>query len=175
MKFRLLKSLSILFIILVFFSVSASAFFVSSEKIHVGKNFSFDAFFTGNFSPLTADNTPVKNYDDKKNVSVSLLVPKSGTHGHHSDPKFMGGDPKQELTNLQDFDHKNLHKELNDFLKTKTDDFGNHMRPQRGNPGAKIRENFTRTERINALREFYTRNADKYPEAAADFFKQHGR
>ena len=78
MKFRLLKLLSILFIILAFFTCSASAFFVSSEKIHVGKIFFSDAFFTGNFSPLTAENTPVKNYDDKKFASDSLLATKSG-------------------------------------------------------------------------------------------------
>ena len=81
MKFRTLKPLTILstlLIIILCFTASASAFFVSSEKTHVGKNFFSNAFFTRNFSPLTAENTPVKNYDDKKNASVSLLAPKSG-------------------------------------------------------------------------------------------------
>ena len=80
MKFRLLKPLTILstlLIIFLCFTASASAFFVSSEKTHVWKNFFSDAFFTRNFSPLTADNTPDKNYDDKKIASDSLLVSKS--------------------------------------------------------------------------------------------------
>jgi len=88
MKFRLLKPLTILstlLIILLCFTASASAFFVSSEKIHVGKIFFSDAFFTRNFSPLTAENTPVKNYDDKNFASVSLLVPKSGTFPKNAD------------------------------------------------------------------------------------------
>ena len=80
MKFRLLKPLTILstlLIIFLCFTASASAFFVSSEKTRVGNFFSFDAFFTRNFLPLTADNTPDKNYDDKKFASDSLLGPKS--------------------------------------------------------------------------------------------------
>jgi len=70
-------------------------------------------------------------------------------------------------------DHRQLHKDLNDHLKTKTDEFGNHMRPQRGNSGAKIRENFTREQRLDATAEFYRKNAEKYPDAAKDFFDQH--
>jgi hypothetical protein len=95
------------------------------------------------------------------------------THGHHSDPKFMGGEPKQPLTDLPKSQHEQLHKDLNEFLASKKDQFGNHMRPQRGNSGAVIRRNFTRQERLNALAEFYKANLAKYPEAAADFFKQH--
>ena len=77
MKFRTLKPLTILstlLIIILCFTASASAFFVSSEKTHVGKKFFSNAFFTRNFSPLTVENTPVKNYDDKKNASDSLLA-----------------------------------------------------------------------------------------------------
>jgi hypothetical protein len=36
------------------------------------------------------------------------------------------------------------------------------MRPQRGNPGARIRDNFTRQERLDALAEFYKHFRDKY-------------
>lgn len=28
--------------------------------------------------------------------------PRGKIHGHHSDPKFLGGDPKQPLTDLPD-------------------------------------------------------------------------
>ncbi|GGP72663.1 hypothetical protein GCM10009347_41650 [Shewanella algicola] len=102
-----------------------------------------------------------------------LPVTKSKTHGHHSDPKFMGGEKKQPLTTLNEQVHKDLHKDMNDFLKNKTDDFGNHMRPQRGNSGQKIRQNFTRQERLEALRDFYRGEGAKYKDAATDFFKQH--
>lgn len=66
-----------------------------------------------------------------------------------------------------------LHNELNIFLRGKIDATGNHMRPQRGNSGADIRQNFTRAERLNADAEFYKKFGDKYPDVARDFFKQH--
>ena len=95
------------------------------------------------------------------------------THGHHSDPKFMGGKKRQALTDLPAETHKQLHKDMNDFLRQRQDAFGNHMRPQRGNSGARIRGNFTRKERLNALADFYRQTASKYPKAARDFFNQH--
>jgi RHS repeat-associated protein len=95
------------------------------------------------------------------------------THGHHSDPKFMCGKDNQSLTGLPESIHKQLHKDMNDFLSQRQDTMGDHMRPQRGNSGARIRGNFTRQERLEALRDFYRQNASKYPQAARDFFKQH--
>ena len=97
----------------------------------------------------------------------------AGTHGHHSDPKFMGGDPKQALTDMPVEDHKRLHAELNQFLRKKTDEFGNHMRPQRGNSASDIQQNFSREERLDALKEFYRTFRDRFPDAAHDFFVQH--
>ena len=94
-------------------------------------------------------------------------------HGHHSHPKFMGGDPKQKLTNIPEEQHIQLHRDLNDFLVNQTDEFGNHMRPQRGNSGAKIRENFTLDQRRDAMADFHRQNESKYPDAAKDFFDQH--
>jgi hypothetical protein len=95
-------------------------------------------------------------------------------HGHHSDPKFMGGDPKQKLTTLSDQDHINLHKDLNAHLDTKVDPkTGTTMRPKRGNSGADIQRNFSTQKRLDALAEFYTKNKNKYPDASADFFAQH--
>lgn len=97
-------------------------------------------------------------------------------HGHHSDPKFMGGKKNQKLTSLDEVDHRQLHKDMNDFLvgKTKVID-GDivHMRPQRGNSGAKIQDNFTRQERLDALAEFYEGSGAKYKDVVEDFFKQH--
>jgi hypothetical protein len=100
-------------------------------------------------------------------------LPRGKTHRHHSDPKFMGGDPKQPTTDISIPEHQALHNDLNDFLRGKVDGAGNHMRPQPGNPGAKIRDNFTDKERLDATAEFYKKYRSKYPEAARDFFKQH--
>jgi len=95
------------------------------------------------------------------------------THGHHSDPNFMGGNPKQPRTPMSPEQHRELHKDLNDFLRQKTDEAGNHMRPQRGNPGRDIRRNFTPEQRREATAEFYKKFESKYPDAARDFFNQH--
>lgn len=84
----------------------------------------------------------------------------------------MGGDPKQSLTEMAESAHKQLHKEMNDFLRQRGDSAGNHMRPQRGNSGQAIRQNFSRQERIDALRDFYNGPGAKYGDAARDFFEQ---
>jgi len=47
------------------------------------------------------------------------------------------------------------------------------MRLQRGNSGAKIRENFTDDQRRDAMADFYNQDKSKYPDAAKDFFDQH--
>jgi RHS repeat-associated protein len=93
--------------------------------------------------------------------------------GHHADPKFLGGARNQSLTRLAEETHKNLHRDMNDFLRTRMDELGNHMRPQRGNSGQVIRQNFSRQERLEALRDFYRGPGAKYTDAAHDFFSQH--
>lgn len=62
---------------------------------------------------------------------------------------------------------------MNDLLETRTDATGNTMRPTRGNSGAIIRRNFTRTERLDALAEFYKGPGARFATAARDFFAQH--
>ena len=95
----------------------------------------------------------------------------------YSFPKFLGGDPKQHTTSISKDTHRGagvaLHNDQNNFLRGKTDAAGNHMRPQRGNSAADIKQNFTRQQRLDALAEFYKEFSDKYPEAAHDFFIQH--
>ena len=49
------------------------------------------------------------------------------------------------------------------------------MRPTRGNSGQQRRSNFTRSERLGALREFYMQYGNQYPKAASDFFLQNPR
>lgn len=92
---------------------------------------------------------------------------------HHSDPKFLGGAKKQPLTDLSKAEHDALHKDLNDFLRNEVDEFGNHMRAQPKNSGQVIQQNFTREERLDALRRFYSGPGAKYEAAATDFFMQH--
>jgi hypothetical protein len=98
-------------------------------------------------------------------------------HKHHSDPKFAGGDPKQPLTIIDENIHRQLHKEMSEFLFKKTkvlkDKKTVHMRPQRGNSGQDIVQNFGRDKVLDALAEFYKGPGAKYTEVAEDFFKQH--
>ena len=94
-------------------------------------------------------------------------------HGHHSDAIFLGGERKQELTDLLTFRHKQLHNDLNEFLRSKENALGQHMRPQPGNSGQKIRRRFSRAERLEAEAEFYRIHRHEYPDAARDFFQQH--
>ena len=96
------------------------------------------------------------------------------THQHHSDPKFLGGESNQKTTTMSASRHRELHKELNDHLKNQTNDMGNHMRPQKGNPGWKIQERFDHSLRINATKQFYDSHRIKYWDARYDFYKNNG-
>ena len=97
------------------------------------------------------------------------------TELHHSFPKFLGGAANQRLTKMTFEQHRALHKDLNAFLRNITDDVGNHMRPQRGNPGSLIQRNFSSGQRIDAMSNFYNGSGSKYSKAASDFFSQIGR
>ena len=90
---------------------------------------------------------------------------------HHSDPKFMGGDPKQRLTPMSTSRHKELHKNMYDYLRQHTDDNGNHMRPQSNNSGARIQRYFTRQQRFDALKGFYDNYPIKYWDARRGFYR----
>nr|WP_262885510.1 RHS repeat-associated core domain-containing protein [Tenacibaculum maritimum] len=92
-------------------------------------------------------------------------------NGHHSFPKFMGGEANQKLTNIGEETHKQLHRDMNNFLKKQTDDFGNHMRPQRGNPGRLIQRNFNLDVKIKALNQFYKQNWFRYPQSTFDYYR----
>jgi RHS repeat-associated protein len=94
------------------------------------------------------------------------------THQHHSGPVFMGFPQNQQTTPLVRNIHEQLHRELNSFLRTQTNEFGQHMRPQSNNSCVAIRENFSQQDRFNAMREFYNRYGEQFPQAARDFFRQ---
>jgi hypothetical protein len=92
---------------------------------------------------------------------------------HHSDPKFMGGNSRQSLTRMSKEMHDELHKDLNDFLRQRTNAAGDHMRPQSNNSGEQIQIRFSTAERRQAMADFYRQYGDKYADAARDFFAQH--
>ena len=83
----------------------------------------------------------------------------------------MGGPEKQPLTDMSKSRHKMLHKELNEYLRNQTDGEGHHMRPQKGNPGARIRNYFDESSRINALKNFYDSHPLRYWDARYDFYR----
>lgn len=90
---------------------------------------------------------------------------------HHSYQKALGGPEKQPLTDMSKSRHKMLHKELNEYLRNQTDGEGHHMRPQKGNPGARIRNYFDESSRINALKNFYDSHPLRYWDAGYDFYR----
>ena len=110
-------------------------------------------------------------------LARQTIAPKGKIEQHHSDPLFMGGNHTQKTTPMLKDAHRgagdSLHSDLNAFLRGKTDGAGNHMRPQRGNSGNNIQNNFTLEERRAAMAEFYKQFGNKYPDAARDFFGQH--
>ena len=67
--------------------------------------------------------------------------------------------------------HRDLHSDLNEHLSNITDGQGHHMRPQRGNRALDIQNNFTRLQRLSALKGFYDSYPLKYWDARYDFYR----
>lgn len=93
---------------------------------------------------------------------------------HHSFAKFLGGDPKQELTPMSLGRHQRYHREFNEYLLEQTDEYGNNMRPVKGNSGKVIRSNFDFDTRKSAARQFYDMHPYKYWDARFDFYRTNG-
>ncbi|MCX7113689.1 MAG: Hint domain-containing protein [Proteobacteria bacterium] len=132
---------------------------------------------TATIADVSTETRIVKVFNLEVENAHTYFVGKDGvgvhnTQGHHSDPKFLGGDPKQPLTDLPDALHRDLHREMNVHLDNYSK-YGRTMRPKRGNCGQKIRATFTRDERLDALGDFYRSNDTKFSDAAFDFFDQH--
>ena len=87
--------------------------------------------------------------------------------GHHSDPKFMGGNPGQPLTDMSGLRHTELHQELYRFLEPRG------MAPRAGFGGPEIQQ----LHGVRALRrtmaDFYKGPGSRFADAAGDFFRQH--
>ena len=123
---------------------------------------------------LTEDALKVAAEDEiKEGAEKALEDAGKQFEEHHSDPKFLEGDPNQPLTKMEKGEHKSLHKDLNEHLEGYKDGKGNTMRPKRGNSGEKIRSNFSRSQRLKAMADFYKKTGGKYIDASKDFFKQH--
>jgi hypothetical protein len=105
-------------------------------------------------------------------VGVDGVLVHNGMHGHHSDPVFMGGAKGQPLTTIPDVSHQDLHRDMNKHLDGYSKG-GRTMRPTRGNCGLDIRNTFSRSERLDALSDFYKGPGSKYVSAVIDFFTQH--
>ena len=85
----------------------------------------------------------------------------------------MGGAKNQKLTSMKTSNHQQLHRDLNGHLSGYTNSAGLSMRPSSINSGPKIQGNFSRTERLGAMADFYKGKGRKYKSAANDFFTQH--
>lgn len=92
------------------------------------------------------------------------------TERHHSFPKFLGGDRDQHLTRMSQSRHKQLHKDMYEYLKLQTDG-EKSMRPAPGYKGVDIQNRFSSYQRYNAVKTFYNRNFFKYPDAWFDFYR----
>ena len=88
---------------------------------------------------------------------------------HHTEPIFIGGDPKQRLTPMSVSRHKDLHQDMYRHLEQHTDANGNHMRPLPNNSGADIRLHFPKSQRFDALKRFYDNYPIKYWDARRAF------
>lgn len=94
------------------------------------------------------------------------------TQNHHSHPKFIGGKKAQSLTPMSEHRHRNLHRDLNEHLYNERSEDGSfHMRPQRGNSGENIINNFKPERRFDAIKNFYDINSFKYGDAKFDFYR----
>ena len=88
---------------------------------------------------------------------------------HHAFPMFLGGPRSQTLVPIERGRHKQLHRDLYVFLDT----FYKRMKPNKINPGFRIRRNFSPEHRKEAMARFYLVNIDQYADAAAQFFIDH--
>lgn len=94
-------------------------------------------------------------------TSISKDTKEAGkTHGHHSFPKYLGGHPKQKLSEIVDWSHYELHSDLRKFE-------GGWLNPKTGNTGTQIIEKYGQDKVIEGLKRFYSQ--EKYKHLFNDF------
>ena len=82
-------------------------------------------------------------------------------HGHHSDPKYLGGNPKQPLTYIDSTDHNKIHSLIDKvFPRWKGTAYYTQQRQIDPNFDNKV---------YNALIDIYQKFTDKYPTLVSDF------
>ncbi|WP_369811424.1 RHS repeat-associated core domain-containing protein [Palleniella intestinalis] len=138
------------------------------EALNAGNNGLLSGMATG---AISGGAGAIKISRDKK------VSPWTGerTQNHHSFPKFAGGTDEQVLTPVPESLHREMHREMNQYLyETRTPDGLYHMRPQRGNSGSLIQYRFTGEQRISTIKNFYDLHPFKYPHARYDFYMNNG-
>jgi len=90
------------------------------------------------------------------------------TNKHHSYPKSLGGDVNQPLTTMSASRHRELHSDMNDFLKNNP--LGN-MLPRKGHIGEMIQNDFGRQLLFKQTKYFYDSHPIKYWDARYDFYR----
>ena len=90
------------------------------------------------------------------------------TNKHHSYPKSLGGDVNQPLTTMSASRHRELHSDMNDFLKNNP---SGNMMPRRGHNGEAIQRHFGIPNLFQRTRSFYDSHPYKYWDARYDFYK----
>jgi RHS repeat-associated protein len=124
---------------------------------------------------LSSSPTPVAGSNGAGSKQPPAATAQAGEpcDGHHPYPQFLGGPKNQDLANMSRSDHQQLHRDLTEFLKSYTDDFGNTMSPSRYNSGATIRQNFSPADRWGAMNDFYSDGPGaEFPGAAQSFYRQ---
>jgi hypothetical protein len=95
---------------------------------------------------------------------------------HHIVPRFLGGGDEDENIITQETTlHKGITRDMLEFFKGIKDDEGEDMAYRRGKSGEAIQNLFSPAKRIDAIRSFYTKFENKYPDVARKFFERWGK
>lgn len=89
------------------------------------------------------------------------LFVEAKTQGHHSDPKYLGGNPEQKLTDLETQDHIDIHKEIdNKYPRYKGKNYYDKLRDDDPGFDGKVQKDISDT---------YNKYSEKYPNLTKDY------
>ena len=116
--------------------------------------------------PVIVYNLEVEDFHSYFVGCVPVLV-HNKCHGHHSDPKYLGGDPKQPLTYIDSTDHNKIHSLIDEvFPRRKGTAYYNHLRQANSDFDNKV---------YSTLIDIYQKYNDKYPTLVSDFVNNFNR
>ena len=116
--------------------------------------------------PVLVYNLEVEDFHSYFVGCVPVLV-HNKCHGHHSDPKYLGGDPKQPLTYIDSTDHNKIHSLIDEvFPRRKGTAYYNHLRQANSDFDNKV---------YSTLIDIYQKYNDKYPTLVSDFVNNFNR